>query len=365
MLKLSGGVLNDCRRQNDWLRKAITMMTPATTSAAWIRGVVSTLEAQGLDVPTLFADAGLSVDSLDDPDERWPTEQVNRLWTLAVERSGNPAVALANPHLARPDQYGIAGYAMMSSADLQTGLCRLMRYLGIVSDAATISLVPTEGGQWVKLDLSGGASAVPRQRYEYDLLTLLAFCRWTLGRPLTPLAAAFSDPPPRDQAPYDEAFSCPFQWNASFNAFLVAEKDLASRLRTAIPQLAEVHDRIAGLMLRKLERPPTTRRAKEAIIDRLQDGTPLRSRIAADLGLSDHTLQRRLDEEGTSFTQLVEDTRRELAEFHLADPQMSLCEIVYLLGYSDQSTFFRACLRWFGKSPSEYRAGLITAGVGA
>jgi AraC-like DNA-binding protein len=337
------------------------MMNSATTSAAWIRGVVSTFAAQGLDVPKLFADAGLLPAALDDPDGRWPTEQVNRLWTLAVERSGNPAVALANPHLARPDHYGVVGYAMMSSADLATALCRLIRYLGVVSDAATISLAPDAGGSWVTLNIAGGSSAVPRQRYEYGLLTLLTFCRWTLDRPLKPLAAAFSYPQPPDLAPYDEAFDSPFRWDASFNGFLIAEADLRRRLRTAVPQLAELHDRMAGLMLRKLEQPSTTRRARQAIADRLQDGTPRRARIAADLGMSDHTLQRRLGEEGTSFTELVEDTRRELAEFHLADPQMALCEIVYLLGYSDQSTFFRACLRWFGKSPSEYRVGLVAA----
>jgi AraC-like DNA-binding protein len=319
------------------------MMMSATTCSAWIRGVVNTLQAQGLDIPELFADANLSLAALEDPDKRWPTEQVNRLWTLAVERSGNPAIALGDPHLARPDHYGVVGYAMMSSADLSTGLCRLMR-----------------------LDLAAGDSVTPRQRYEYGLLTLLTYCRWLLGRALKPVAAAFSFPAPSVQAPYDDAFGCPFRWNASFNALLLSEADVASRLRTAVPELAEVHDRIAGLTLHKLETPPTARRVKQAIVDQLQDGTPLRERIAAALGMSDHTLQRRLGDERTSFTQLVDDTRRELAEFHLAEPKTSLSDIVYLLGYSDQSTFFRACLRWFGDTPTASRARFISlARIGA
>jgi AraC-like DNA-binding protein len=342
------------------------MMMSATTCSAWIRGVVNTLQAQGLDIPELFADANLSLAALEDPDKRWPTEQVNRLWTLAVERSGNPAIALGDPHLARPDHYGVVGYAMMSSADLSTGLCRLMRYLRIVSDAAMIVLIPDEGGQWVRLDLAAGDSVTPRQRYEYGLLTLLTYCRWLLGRALKPVAAAFSFLAPSVQAPYDDAFGCPFRWNASFNALLLSEADVASRLRTAVPELAEVHDRIAGLTLHKLETPPTARRVKQAIVDQLQDGTPLRERIAAALGMSDHTLQRRLGDERTSFTQLVDDTRRELAEFHLAEPKTSLSDIVYLLGYSDQSTFFRACLRWFGDTPTASRARFISlARIGA
>jgi AraC-like DNA-binding protein len=335
-------------------------MISATTCSAWMRGVVNTLEAQGLDIAKLFADANLPLAMLDDPDKRWPTEQVNRIWTLAVERSGNPAIALGNPHFVRPDHYGVVGYAMMSSADLATGMCRLMRYLRIVSDAATIAMVPDKAGQWVRLDLAAGDSITPRQRYEYGLLTLLTYCRWLLGRPIKPVAAAFKFPAPTTQAPYDDAFGCPFQWNAPFNAFLLSKADLASRLRTAVPELAEVHDRIASLTLHKLETPPAARRVKQAISDQLQDGTPLRDRIAAALGMSEHTLQRRLAEEGTSFTQLVDDTRRDLAEFHLADPKTSLSDIVYLLGYSDQSTFFRACMRWFGDPPTASRTRFIS-----
>lgn len=183
MLGSQGGD-NDRRMPKCWRERASVTgveMQNRTTSAAWIRGVVKTFSSQGLDVPRLFADVGLDYTGLEDPELRWPTEQVSRLWTLAVERSRNPAIALFNPHVVRPDHYGVVGYAMMSSANLHAGLERLIRYLGIVSDAATISLAKGKGGQWVRLDLYGGAAPVPRQRMEYGLLTLLTFCRWMMG----------------------------------------------------------------------------------------------------------------------------------------------------------------------------------------
>ena len=87
----------------------------------------------------------------------------------------------------------------------------------------------------------------------------------------------------------------------------------------------------------------------------------MRSTIAAELNLSDHTFQRRLSAEGTSFTDLVDDTRKELAQHYLADSRITLAEIAYLLGYADQSTFFRASQRWFGESPGDYRTRVMGA----
>lgn len=341
------------------MRRVLSPPQLRTTSSAWIRGVANTLSSQGLDAAALFEEAGLSIEDLNDCEYRWPTEQVNRLWALAAERSGNPAIALASPHLARPDHYGVVGYAMMSSPDLRTGLERLIRYLCLVSDAAEIGLVPGEGGAWVRIDFYGGDCPVPRQRFEYALLTLLTFCRWMVGKPLRPLIATFTDALPVSVAPYDEAFGCPLRFGAEFNAFLVSDKDLASRLPTAEPELAKLHEQLAGRAVAKLGLPEITHRARVAVARRLQDGTPRRATIAADMGVSDHTLQRRLADEGISFTRLVEDTRRELAQHHLADPRKSLSEIAYLLGYSEQSAFFRASLRWFGESPGEHRARVL------
>jgi AraC-like DNA-binding protein len=332
-----------------------------TTSSAWMRGVAKTFEAQGLDAAALFAEVGLSIKDLDDLDYRWPTEGASRLWTLATERSGNPDIGLSNPHLPRPDQYGIVGYAMMSSPDLLIGLTRLIRYLCLVSNAVNISLEPDTSGRWMRLELFGGECPIPRQRYDYAILTLLTLCRWMLGRPLKPLAACFMHAVPMSIAAYNEAFSSPLQFDAKFSGFLISHEDLAYKLPTAFPELADLHERIAGEALRTLIKADTTHRARQAIARHLQDGSPLRSTIAAELNMSDHTFQRRLAAEGTSFTDAVDDTRKELAQHHLADARITLAEIAYLLGYADQSTFFRASHRWFGKSPGDYRTSVLAA----
>ena len=103
---------------------------------------------------------------------------------------------------------------------------------------------------------------------------------------------------------------------------------------------------------------------RAVIIRHLPDGEPQRPRIATILGMSERTLHRRLAAEGTSFQHLLDDTRRELAQHYLGQRNLSLADIAYLLGFTDQSSFFRASRRWFGTSPRDYRIRLITDGSG-
>jgi AraC-like DNA-binding protein len=95
------------------------------------------------------------------------------------------------------------------------------------------------------------------------------------------------------------------------------------------------------------------------ILRRLPDGEPRREHVAGDLHLSERTLQRRLEEEATSFVDLLDNTRRELAEQYLSQLHLSLAQAAYLLGFADQSSFFRACKRWFELSPGQYRSQLL------
>ncbi|WP_079228531.1 AraC family transcriptional regulator [Pseudomonas putida] len=80
--------------------------------------------------------------------------------------------------------------------------------------------------------------------------------------------------------------------------------------------------------------------------------------IAEQLGMRERSLQRRLAEHGQVFEHMVERVRRELAELYLAEAQMPMAQIAGLLGYLEQSSFNRACRRWYGLSPRERRVQL-------
>jgi len=330
-----------------------------TTSAVWVKGIADMLAAEGLDARALLVAAGIDPAALEVPDARLPTEKISRLWELAAERSGNPAIGLAQHHVVRPASFDVVGYTMMSCANLRGAYERLIRYLLILSDAFTMTMSEERAGFRMTFVLLGGDRPVPRQRIEFILVTLIGFCRWISGRDVHPLAIELPYPPPADPAPYRAAFRCPVSFNAERNSLLFASADMVAPLPTSNPLLAELHERFAGEYLQHFDHAQTSYRAREMIIRRLPDGEPRRDEVASELRMSERTLQRRLEEESTSFIQLLDDTRRELAEQYLGRLHLSLAQAAYLLGFADQSSFFRACRRWFDLSPGQYRSQLL------
>ena len=331
-----------------------------TCAAFWVNGIAETLEAAGLDTHALFNEAGLELTALSDADARFPTEGISLLWQLAVTRSGNPAVGLTNSSVVKQGSFDVVAYAMMSSANLLGALERAVRYVDILSDAATLTVADDREGHRLILELFGGKHPVPRQRFEFDLMTLLSFFRWVTNRDLRPRAFELRFPPPADLQPFEDAFKCPLRFNAPVNALLFARADATLPLPTTHPELAELHERVASEHLQRLDPAQTCHRVRTVMIRHLPDGEPRRPKIATILGMSERTLHRRLAVEGTSFQRLLDDTRRELARHYLGQREVSLADIAYLLGFTDQSSFFRAARRWFGSSPRDYRIRLIS-----
>jgi AraC-like DNA-binding protein len=331
-------------------------MNNRTTSAAWVKGICGFFQDEGLDVQELFSGVGLDMAELDNPHMRCPTEKVNRLWDLAVQSSCNAMIGIAEPRSSLLANFGVVGYAMMSCPNLLASVECLVRYLRVVSEAATLVLQQDGDRYSVELTLFGGNNIVPRQRCEFDLLTLLSFLRWLAGRRFAPLLVEFSYPTPRDRQLFDDAFECPVRFNGAANRLVLSADDLMLPLPTHNPVLEKFLAQLADQCLTRLDNKKISRMAGELIADKLLGWEPRREEIARLLFLGDRTLRRRLEEEGTSFQKVLDDTRRELAQQYFAQQRYSVGEIAYMLGFADQGTLFRACRRWFDVSPKQYQA---------
>lgn len=332
-----------------------------TSSATWIKGVLDMFASQGLDVQRLLRGAEIDRTALDKPGARVEADAVIRLWDLGVLWSGNPALGVDRELAARYVNFDVVGHAMLSSPDLRIGLNNLSRYLALISDATSVTLEDERPHSWLVLSHMGNTLRVPRQRQEHAILTVLMLCSWLIRREVRPLAAEFIFPQPVCELPYRKAFGCPLRFGQAATRLLLADTDLATPLPSRSPEMLALHERLMDEQLSHLGSTTVSNKVREQVMLRLGQGEPRREDIASFLALTDRTLQRRLRTENTSYQQLLDEARCELARKYLAQENLPLSAMSDLLGFGDQSNFFRACKRWFGVPPGEYRKALNTS----
>ena len=311
--------------------------------------------SRGVDVPRLFEAAGLDIKQLDHPDARFDVDLVSRLWELAVAWTQDETLGLNKELPLRYFNFDVVGYAMLSCATLYNGLDTLSKYMSLISDAATFELTSDPRGYWLELGNIGNNAPVPRQRQEYGMLSLLTLCEWLVHKDITPLQAEFAFPQPTSAVPYEKAFSCPLAFNKPITRVLLSASDFALEIPTQNVELFEMHKSVMTKRLDALKDATLSMQVVKEIMRQLHKGEPRREDIAGSLAMSDRTLQRRLNDENTSYQMLLDQARMELAAKYLADKAHSLDRIAGMLGFVETPNFSRACKRWFGMPPGQYR----------
>lgn len=335
------------------------MNAAPTISAGFVRISRDTLQARGLAVAELFAAAGLDPAELAQADARFPARQVDLLWQLAAQRSGDPAIGLAAYEHASPACLHIVGYSMLSSPSLRGALERLIRFHPILGDAAVLSLCREGAGYRFSATPAAALGSPSRQFGDAGLAVLLACVRRMVdGSQIRPLQVEFAYPAPDDSAAYRTLLDCPIRFGCGRLSLLFAAAELERPLHTADQLLSQLHDSLAEQYLSDLASAPLARRLARLLRERLADGELGMEEIAAQLGLNKRTLQRRLSEEGTTFREQLDAVRRRQAELYLRHPHFSAERIAELLGFREHGNFFRACRRWFGCTPALYRSRL-------
>lgn len=328
-------------------------MDKHTVLGSRVLRIVQALRHGGLDVDSMCPQIGIDVAALAMANARCPIEAVRALWELAAQTSGNADIGLEVAGEFSPVGLDVLDYAMMSSVNLRAALERAIRYSRIVDDATEYRCSELASGWKLGIVFQQGGRAVPRQSVDFILHSSLNFCRWIAGASLRPLRVEFRHPAPANLRSYEAAFQCPLEFGAAQDSMLFSHADLDRRLQTHNPQLAVLHERCADEQIAELQRGKTSNRVRELVMLSLPSGEPTRRQIASALCLSERTLLRRLQDEGTTFHRLLDETRRSLAEYYLTSGSVSLTEATYLLGFSDQSNFCRATRRWFECAPRQ------------
>jgi AraC-like DNA-binding protein len=161
---------------------------------------------------------------------------------------------------------------------------------------------------------------------------------------------------PDDLAEFERVLGCPVKASASWNGVAFSRRSWRLPLRRRDPVLRRVLERHADEILSRHPRSNGfAADVRRALASQITRGDVRVDAVARRLMTSPRTLQRRLADEGVTFQALVEDSRKEAAALYMTDNAMAICEIAYLLGYSEPAPFHRAFKRWYGVTPEVFR----------
>jgi len=327
-----------------------------TAIATSVRILWRMLEHRDIDPTPLFKEVGLDPEKLNNSRTRYPADLMRLAWTRAAELTGDPGFGLTIAGVWQPTDFHALGYAFMASITLRKALDRLVRYNAVVDNLVSFSVV--ERGDQVILSYISGHSEIGEPAILEDArwAVVLDMCRHVYGEHLDPLDITFLHPEPSaDMGEFFGYFRCPMRFGGPVASMTFPGEVIDKPLPASNRELALSHDRVLTKFVGKLNRDDVVSRVKSAIIENLPSGNLTYKEVADALHMSPRTLQRKLVVEDTSFRKLVEEVRRELAKSYLADDNLTLIEISYLLGFSHQASFFRAFKRWTSFTPQEFR----------
>jgi len=321
-----------------------------------LRAAFGAARAAGLDIGALAAARGIRLEALSDADVRVPHETWVALFAEIEQRTGDPGVGLHVAASLPLGHWDTIDYMIASSGTLGEALVRLERYFVLLSTAVEHTTFRENGEVRVRrVHLPGSTRS--RAGTELAIASIVRRLRALAAVPWSPVRVELAHGPSVPLEEYERELGCPTLFHCREDIIVIAESALAIPMARPEPELCAVLERHANALVRDLPRaaPNIAERVRRAIMSELRDGAPPVTRVAKRLGIGARTLQRRLAEADTPFRALMEETREALARRYLADPEIGLGEVGYLVGFSDPSAFYKAFRRWTGETPGDFR----------
>ena len=335
------------------------MASKEPTTISSVAGLLAeTLEEHyQVDAAALFRTVGMDPDKLRDPLARYSRAKILALWDAAVSATGDPCIGLTVGFNIRPTTYHALGYAWLASRSLLDALERLQRYYQVfVTVPLQIDILRKRDVYMFQVIYTDPRYPPPPVPLDSFLASIVKLCRSASHEDFRPTRVWLAHDDSGHAKTYERLFEAPVRFSAPANALFFDQAILEAPLPGNNLVLATANDNIAEKYLNALDPDKATSDVFRLLVELLPTGQFSQARIAARLNRSVSSLQRQLQTEGTSFQSIKDSTRRDLSEDYVRENKLSISQIAYMLGFSDQSNFSRAFKRWTGKTPGQYQA---------
>jgi len=314
------------------------------------------LEEYNQDPAAVFKKVQLDPERMYQPGARYSLLKIAELWREMENLIKDHCFGLSAATNWHPSHFGTLGYAMLVSKSLRITLERLIRFHRVLSDASFGELYEDkEEGTLVFTLKYRDEAPYSRGREDAALAWIMSALRVNFQRDLAPLSVNLSHSRPDCGGRYYEFFQSPITFDAPATSLALPLDVVDIILPSGNEELAFFNDQAMTQYINSLSDETLVERIKNLIVEYLPSGDATVEKTASELCISIRKLQRLLQQEGTTFIALLNETRMDIAKQYVQDKNVDLTEIAFLLGFAELSTFSRSFKRWTGKSPIQFR----------
>jgi AraC-like DNA-binding protein len=328
----------------------------ATQSLVGLGALAAELAVEGVSVSKLFSRTGVTIADLEDAEARISHRQRLAIYQNAVRLAKRSDIGLAAGARQRISDYGILGYAMVSSKTFGDALIFSLEHVTMAGPAVREISFRVEG-----------KTAILRSHGYDGLGTLLPFAAefWrssmtslfsrVLEAPFPTTSMAFPFSPPVHWRTYERMFDCQIEFDSTAMEWRFDAGILDQPCPNANPITAKICQQVCNVVL--TEKPDDSELVRKIRSTCLNSPKrfPIAEEMASQLGLSLRTFHRKLADDGTSYQSIVDGMRRSLATELLENTNLTINEVADRTGFSDGAGFRKAFKKWTGKSPNDFR----------
>jgi len=324
----------------------------ATSIASWSMAVAKAMDTYGIDSEQAFAEAGIDLRTAKSPYARFPVDGVQRVWRYAYDHT-DAAFGFRVSQFLNTASFHALGLGMYTSSTLHEMLERLIRYRCVISHMFFAELVEQRG----LCILSSTDERKIKTHITADALYchIITLCRELYEPDFAPEKVTLVRTPRKPTTQLSEFIQAPIEFDAPANSICFSTASVSAPLPYADPPLAAKLDQITeqyiaehGLISEYMLR------VKNEIIKQLELGEVKVNTVAESLHVTVRTLQRRLKSENSSYNELLDSIRRDMAMCYVRDVSINATQLAFKLGFNDSRSFSKSFIRWTGQSFSEY-----------
>jgi AraC-like DNA-binding protein len=326
----------------------------AMVRSSSIRGYFDVARRLELNPFSLVQEVGLDAAALANPDTLVPVTPICRLLELTAEKARCRTLGLQIAQTRQQLGTGVMNTLLAHKRTLREVLLAAAQYRHLLNEALAIYVETAGDTVTIREELLVQPGTTTVQAIELAVGALAQHSIALLGEHWKPHSVHFTHAAPADLAFHRRFFGCAAQFGSDFNGFVCTTADLDFPNPNADPELVRYAESLAN-PLNVAVADSTPLEVRKAIYFLLPVDQVSIELVAKQLNLTVRTLQRQLDSAGTSFSDLVEEVRRDLAVRYLLNPRYPIGRVATLLGYGRQGSFTVWFQSRFDMTPREWR----------